>query len=111
MTRAIHTVLIANRGEIACRIARSCRLLGLGTVAVHSQADAGVLHTTCVDRAVQIGPAAARESYLDIDRVLAAARDTGADAVHPVTTRLIAAKRHYLGLFLVTAASPTTCAS
>ena len=79
----MHTILIANRGEIACRIARSCRRLGLGSVAVHSQADAGALHTTLADRAVAIGPAPARESYLDVDRILAAARETCADAVHP----------------------------
>jgi 3-methylcrotonyl-CoA carboxylase alpha subunit len=79
----MHTILIANRGEIACRIARSCRRLGLRSVAVFSEADAGALHTTLTDQAIAIGPAAARESYLDVERILAAARESGADAVHP----------------------------
>lgn len=79
----MHTILIANRGEIACRIARSCRRLGLRSVAVYSEADAGALHTTLTDLARPIGPAAARESYLNVDRILAAARESGADAVHP----------------------------
>ncbi|ROZ78032.1 acetyl-CoA carboxylase biotin carboxylase subunit [Ramlibacter sp. WS9] len=77
------TVLIANRGEIALRILRACRVLGLKTVAVHSEADATLRHVRMADQALCIGPAAARESYLDTARLLLAARLTGAQAVHP----------------------------
>ncbi|MFC7335468.1 acetyl/propionyl/methylcrotonyl-CoA carboxylase subunit alpha [Rhodocista pekingensis] len=77
------TLLIANRGEIACRIIRTARRLGLATVAVHSDADAGARHVALADAAVRIGPAPARESYLRIEAILDAARRTGADAVHP----------------------------
>src|SRR4051812_23138344 len=76
-------ILIANRGEIACRIIRTCRRLGIRTVAVHSEADAGALHVRMADEAVAIGPPPARESYLRIDRILDACRATGAQAVHP----------------------------
>jgi acetyl-CoA carboxylase biotin carboxylase subunit len=77
------TLLIANRGEIACRIARTARRMGIATVAVYSDADAGAAHVAMADRAVRIGPAPARESYLLGDAILAAARETGADAIHP----------------------------
>ncbi len=76
-------LLIANRGEIACRIIRSAHALGLRTVAVYSEADANALHVAMADEAAPIGPPAARESYLVADRILRAAADHGADAVHP----------------------------
>ena len=76
-------VLIANRGAIACRIIRTLRTMGVGSVAVFSDADAGSLHVSQADEAVRIGPAAAAESYLDVDAVLAAAKATGAQAIHP----------------------------
>ncbi|PCG15303.1 MULTISPECIES: acetyl/propionyl/methylcrotonyl-CoA carboxylase subunit alpha [Sphingomonas] len=79
----IHTLLIANRGEIACRIIRTARAMGIRTVAVHSEADAAALHVREADEAVAIGPAPARESYLLPDRILTAARETGAQAIHP----------------------------
>ena len=79
----MHKVLIANRGEIACRIIRACRTLGLETVAVYSEADAQALHVEMADEAVAIGPGPARESYLLAANVLEAARASGADAVHP----------------------------
>lgn len=76
-------VLIANRGEIACRIIRSCRTLGLATVAVFSEADREAMHVRLADEAAFVGPAPARESYLRVDAILDAARRTGAHAVHP----------------------------
>jgi len=80
---SVRTVFIANRGEIAIRIARACRELGYGSVAVYSEADRGAPHTLAADAAVPIGPAPAVESYLKIDALVAAARSAGADAVHP----------------------------
>ncbi|MDF9750856.1 acetyl-CoA/propionyl-CoA carboxylase biotin carboxyl carrier protein [Arthrobacter sp. ES3-54] len=77
------TVLVANRGEIACRVIRTLRALGIRSVAVYSDADAGARHVREADVAVRIGPAAATESYLKIEAILKACRDTGAEAVHP----------------------------
>ena len=77
------SVLIANRGEIACRIARTAKRLGLRTIAVYSQADAGALHVRLCDEAHEIGPAAAAESYLRIDKLIAVAKAARADCVHP----------------------------
>jgi len=76
-------ILIANRGEIACRVIRSARDMGIKTVAVFSDADRGALHTRLADEAVHIGPSAAAESYLVIDKIIAACQQTGADALHP----------------------------
>ena len=76
-------ILIANRGEIACRVARAARALGVKTVAVFSDADRNALHVQACDEAVHIGAAPARESYLEVAKVLAAARQTGAQAIHP----------------------------
>jgi propionyl-CoA carboxylase alpha chain len=81
--RTIRRLLIANRGEIACRIARTCRAMGISTVAVFSDADAEAPHVRACDEAVRIGPPPATSSYLAIDRVLRAAAAAGADAVHP----------------------------
>jgi acetyl-CoA carboxylase biotin carboxylase subunit len=76
-------ILIANRGEIAIRVIRACRELGIATVAVHSEADAGALHVRFADEAVCIGPAASSQSYLNIPAIISAAEITAADAVHP----------------------------
>ncbi|MDI3316644.1 MAG: biotin carboxylase N-terminal domain-containing protein [Bacillota bacterium] len=81
--RPFRRVLVANRGEIARRVIRACHRLGLEAVAVYSDADAGGLWVREADAAIRLGPAPARESYLDVERLLAAARETGAEAVHP----------------------------
>ncbi|WP_275077562.1 biotin carboxylase N-terminal domain-containing protein, partial [Burkholderia pseudomallei] len=76
-------ILIANRGEIACRVAATCRRLGIASVAVYSDADAHAKHVAACDEAVHIGGAAAADSYLRIERIIDAARATGAQAIHP----------------------------
>ncbi|QID16560.1 acetyl/propionyl/methylcrotonyl-CoA carboxylase subunit alpha [Nitrogeniibacter mangrovi] len=76
-------ILIANRGEIACRVIKTARRMGIKTVAVYSEADASARHVRLADEAVLLGPAAARESYLVIERIIAAAKETGAQAIHP----------------------------
>src|SRR5271169_5898062 len=76
-------VLIANCGEIALRIHRACREMGIRTVAVHSTADANAMHVRLADESVCIGPPPARESYLNVAAILTAAAITGADAIHP----------------------------
>ena len=76
-------ILIANRGEIACRIVKTARRLGIATVAVYSEADAEARHVRLADEAILIGPAAARDSYLAANAIIAAARQTGAEAIHP----------------------------
>ncbi|MCC3280620.1 biotin/lipoyl-binding protein [Arthrobacter sp. zg-Y40] len=78
-----HTVLVANRGEIACRVIRTLREMGIRSVAVYSDDDAGARHVREADTAVRLGPAPARQSYLSVDAVLAACRSAGAQAVHP----------------------------
>ncbi|HEY0352647.1 MAG TPA: biotin carboxylase N-terminal domain-containing protein, partial [Enterovirga sp.] len=79
----LSSVLIANRGEIACRIIRTAQRLGIRTIAVHSEADADALFVRMADEAHAIGPAAAAESYLRIDRIIEVAKRTGAAAIHP----------------------------
>ena len=76
-------ILVANRGEIACRVFTTAKKMGIATVAVYSDADADALHVQMADEAVNIGPAASAESYLVVEKIIQACRDTGADAVHP----------------------------
>ena len=76
-------VLIANRGEIAVRVIRACREMGYPTVAVYSEPDRAAMHVAYADQAMPIGPAPSRESYLRIDRILEAAKKSGAEAIHP----------------------------
>ena len=76
-------ILIANRGEIACRVMRTARRLGIKTIAVYSEADAGALHVAMADEALPIGPSPARDSYLNIPTIMAAAKKSGAEAIHP----------------------------
>ena len=81
--RRFRTLLVANRGEIACRVIRTARAMGLRTVAVYSEADRDALHVEMADAAILLGPARARDSYLNIGRILEAARESGAEAIHP----------------------------
>ena len=81
--KPFNKILIANRGEIAVRIIRACREMGIKTVAIYSDADADALHVKYADDAVHVGPALSRKSYLNIDRIIEAGKETGADAVHP----------------------------
>ena len=76
-------ILIANRGEIACRVMRTAKRMGIATVAVYSDADRDALHVQMADEAVNIGPAPSAQSYLQIDRIVEACKATGAQAVHP----------------------------
>ena len=79
----IKKVLIANRGEIAVRIIRACREMGIETVAVYSQADKEALHAKLADEAICIGPAPSQDSYLNMESIISATVVTGADAIHP----------------------------
>ncbi len=92
------SVLIANRGEIACRIARTAKRLGLRTIAVYSEADSAALHVRLADEAHLIGPAPAADSYLRIDRLIAAARAARAQCIHPGYGFLVGECRFRAGL-------------
>ena len=81
--REIRKILIANRGEIACRIIWTCREMGIKTVAVHSEADKEALHVKYADEAICIGPASSAQSYLNIPAIISAAEITNVDAIHP----------------------------
>src|SRR5258708_36232405 len=76
-------ILIANRGEIAVRVIRACREMGIGTVAVFSETDRAALHVSMADEAYCIGPASARESYLNTGKILGTSKHSGAEAIHP----------------------------
>src|SRR2546422_11449672 len=100
------SLLIANRGEICCRVAATARRLGIRTVAVYSDADAASAHVAACDEAIRIGGPASTDSYLRIDRIVAAARATGAEANHPgygflSENSALAVPRAYAGLTLV----------
>ena len=82
-TKMFKKILIANRGEIACRVMKTAKKMGIKTVAVYSEADKEARHVQMADEAVCIGPAPSRESYLVMDRIIQACKDTGAEAVHP----------------------------
>ena len=86
MTSPITKILIANRGEIACRIMRTAEKLGIGTVAVYSDADVDALHVAMADESIHIGPSAASESYLVAEHIIAAAKMSGADAAKSAIT-------------------------
>jgi len=79
----LRKILIANRGEIALRIIRTCREMGIATVAVYSDADVNSLHVRYADEAVHIGPSQSRKSYLNTDKIITAAKEKGAEAIHP----------------------------
>ena len=83
MGRLFDSLLVANRGEIACRIMRTAKRLGIKTIAVYSEADARAPHVALADQAVCIGKAASSDSYLRVDRIISVIRATGAQAVHP----------------------------
>ncbi len=83
VVRPLRTLLVANRGEIACRVMRTAKRLGMRAIAIYSDADADALHVRAADQAIRIGPAPARESYLDIAAVIRAATEAGANAIHP----------------------------
>jgi len=83
MAKLFRKILVANRGEIAIRVMRACRELGIATVAVYSDADREAIHVRYADEAQHIGAAAPSESYLKLDRIIQAAHQTGAEAIHP----------------------------
>ena len=81
--KLINKILIANRGEIALRVMRTCRAMGIRSVAVYSDADARAPHVRVADESVHIGPAPSKDSYLNIEKISVAAKRTGAEAIHP----------------------------